>query len=178
MTDKSKPPPPPQDTDRLIEEEEELRKISPASGATGMNASDYYNMYDLFMNVVQKAKALGEDPQAFLSKTGVYNDKLFNAYARLMATAMKAISELNKMRNADKMAALILDEHTRELSQSVSIELGVELKRLIDSIDRGKSSPEVSAELKRLLYKRLPEIFMRAADATLASVKDEYGLPH
>lgn len=161
---------------RLIEEEEELRRISPTDGALGKNGSDYRNMYDLFLQVVEPAKTLRMDPKAFINRNGEYNDKMLGAYTRMMGTAIKALGELNKMRNNDKMIAHILDTQTRELVQAAAIEIGVYLKRVIENLDRTGDQDEAIIEIKRLMYRELPQIFIRAAASTLSSAKEEFGL--
>lgn len=162
---------------RLLEEEEELRKISPIDGAYGRNASDYRQMYDLFLRVVEDAKSLRADPHAFLNAQGQYNDKVINAYSKLIGLGMKAIDSLNKMRNADRMTAHILDAHTRELAQAVTIEIGLEIKDIIEKVDRGELTPgDFVIALKAFLYKRLPKIFLTSAKTTLHSAKEQYGL--
>jgi len=160
----------------LDSEEEELRKIAPSRGAFGENASDYLNMYDMFMSVIQHAKALSSDPNAFLTPQGTYNDKIINAYKGLMGTAIKAMTELNKMRNADKMTAFILDSNTRDLVGAASVEIGMEIKKIIDGVDSGNSSDEVVLGLKRLMYQKLPKIFTEAAQESLEITKETYGL--
>lgn len=166
------------DFDRLLEEEEALRDINPHEGALGLNSSDYRRMYDLFLRLFQDASALRADPHAFLTPTGQYNDKVINAYAKLMGLAMKGMESLNKMRNTDKMVSLMLDSTAKDLSQAACVELGVEIKGIIDVIDRGATSDEVVLALKRLMYKRVPEIFLKTASITLNSTKETYGLLH
>lgn len=163
--------------ERLIEEEEELRKISPTDGALGRNASDYHQMYSLFMQIVEQAKSIRLDPKAFVTATG-YNDRMLNAYTKMVSVGMKAISELNRMRNNDRMVAYMLDKQTRDLIQSVTIDIGIELKSLIDALDRGEQSDDLAVRIKKLMYRRLPDIFLKSASSTLESAKSEFGLLH
>lgn len=166
------------DIERLTEEEEELRALAPIEGAMGKNGSDYRNMYSMFLRLFQDAAALRADPKAFLTPSGQYNDKIINAYAKLMGLAMKGMESLNKMRNNDKMVAGILETNTKELAQAACIELGVEVKNIIDAIDRGASSDDVVLKLRRMMHTRIPEIFLKTASVTLHSTKDQYGLLH
>ncbi len=159
-----------------MEEEEELRKISPSEGAHGKNASDYYNMYDLFMGVVEQAKALKADPRAFVDSRGRYDDKIMNAYTRMIGTAIKAISELNRMRNHDRMVSHILDKQARELVQSSTIDLGLELKMLLEAIEKEEDSEDLILRVKKLMYRRLPEIFAKSAHSSLSLTKEEFGI--
>jgi hypothetical protein len=164
--------------DRLLEEEDALRDLSPMEGALGLNSSDYRRMYDLFLRLVQDAQSLRADPHAFLTPEGRYNDKIINAYAKLMGLAMKGMESLNRMRNNDKMVSTMLDSNARELSQLACVDLGVEIKSIIDMIDGGASSEDTVMSLRRLLYRRVPEIFLRGATSSLKSTKEEFGLLH
>ena len=162
--------------DRLEEEEEELRKISPIEGAMGRNGSDYKNLYDMFLRLFEDAATMRANPKAFINESGQYNDKIINAYAKLMGLAMKGIESLNRMRNNDRMVEKMLDGHAKEFAQYAAVELGVELKNVIDSIDRGASSDEIVIRLKKMMHKRIPEIFLRSATVTLQAAKEEHGL--
>lgn len=162
--------------DRLVEEDDELRSISPAEGAQGRNGSDYRQMYDMFLHLVNDAAAIRGDPKAFRDANGTYNDKVINAYSKIMSLAIKGMSELNRMRNNDKMVSKILNEHAQDLSQNVSIELGLEIKAIVEAIDHGESSEDIAIRLKRLMYRRIPEVFLRVASETLTASRAEYGL--
>jgi hypothetical protein len=161
---------------RLEEEEDALRDASVAEGAQGKNGSDYRQMYNLFLRLFNDAATIRADPNAFMTDKGQYNDKVINAYAKLMGLAMKGMSELNRMRNNDKMVARMLNENTKDLAQSVVIELGNELKSVIEAIDTGADSDEVVVRLKRLMYRRVPEIFLKSAGETLTATRESYGL--
>lgn len=165
-------------TQRLTEEEEELRALAPIEGALGKNGSDYRNMYSMFVRLFQDATALRADPKAFLTPSGQYNDKVINAYAKLMGLAMKGMESLNKMRNTDRMVAGLLEANTKELAQASCIELGIEIKKIIDSIDQGSDADDVVLRLRRLMHTRIPEIFLKTASTTLHAIKDQYGLLH
>lgn len=161
--------------DVLVEAEEELRGISPVDGVHGTNASDYKHLYDLFLQVKESAAAIRSNPTAFATAHG-YNDKVINAYTRLVSTAMKALSDLNRMRNNDRLVASMLDSHTKELAQSVTIDLARDLRELIGEVDNGLTSDETVIRLKQLLYKRLPEVLLANAQKSLTSSKREFGL--
>jgi len=165
------------DEARLLEEENELRAVSPIEGALGKNNSDYRAMYDLFLRLFNDAASLRADPSAFM-KDGVYNDKVINAYAKLMGLAMKGMEGLNRMRNNDKMVSRMLNETAQDMAQAVSIELGAELKAVIDLVDTGATPDETVIRLKRLMYKKVPEIFLKAANNSITSTREEYGLLH
>ncbi len=166
------------DLTRLLGEEEALRDLNPTEGAMGLNSSDYRRMYDLFLRLFQDAATLRADPQAFMTASGQYNDKIINAYAKLMGLAMKGMESLNRMRNNDKMVATILDSATRDIAQAACVDLGIELRNLIALIDRGASGNEVVIAIKRLMNKRVPEIFFKTTISTLHSTKEEFGLLH
>lgn len=162
---------------RLFEDEEELRRISPMDGVHGKNASDYRHMFDLFITMKEQATIIRADPNAFLAPSGKgYNDKMINAYAKLLGLAMKAMSELNRMRNHDKMTAHILNEHTREFTQGVTVDLSLELRKAVDALKRGEDRIEVAQMLEKLLYRRIPEIFLSSASSALQTTKKEFGL--
>lgn len=165
-----------QDVGRLIEEEDELRRISPSEGASGKHGSDYRHTFDLFLRLYQDAATIRKDPMAFIDAKGKYDATVINAYAKLMGLALRGMSELNKMRNNDKMVAGLLEAHTKDFAQSVAIELGAEVKAVIDAVDRGDNKAEVILQLKRLMHRKIPEIFLKSAGATLHASKEEYGL--
>lgn len=165
------------DLERVCEEESALRKASHAEGAMGHNSSDYRHMWTLFMQIVERADSMNSDPNAFSTGTG-FNEKTINAWTKMIATARSILEGLNKMRNADKMVGVILDKHTRTLAQAVTIDLGVELKRVLDSVDRGDDHSAIAFNIRKLMYKRLPEIFLRSARASLDSSREEFGLMH
>lgn len=161
---------------RLDEEEQALRDIDIVGGALGKNASDYTHMYSIFVSLVEHIKAIKADPAAFFDDRQRYNDKMLNAYSKLVSTAMKALSELNRMRNADKMTAHILDRHTRDLVQLAAVDIGKELKLAIEAAESGEDGAAIAERLRRLVHRRLPEIFVKSAQETLLSSKDEFGL--
>lgn len=165
------------DVDRFVEDESSLRAISPDEGVHGENSSDYRHMYDLFLRMTRAAATLRNDPTAFVGKYG-YDDKVMNAYIKMEATALKALSELNRMRNQDRMTTVILDNHTRDISEMVAIEVGRELRLLLGSLENESSvnTSELSLRLRSLLYKRLPEILITIANKSLDASKKEYGL--
>lgn len=162
--------------ERILAEEEELRSVSPMEGALGQNQSDYRTMWDLYSRLFQDAVALRADPKSFITASGQYNDKVINAYAKLMGLAMKGIESLNKMRNNDRMIAQMLNDSARDLSQQAAVELGVELSACIDMLDAGADREDVILRLKRLKHKRLPEIFLKTAGESIRSVKESHGL--
>lgn len=161
---------------RFDQEEEELRKMSPSEIALGRNSSDYFLMSDIFSNIAEHIRVIKADPKAFFDEAGRYNDKMINAYKGLVNTAMKALSELHRMRNADKMTAHILDHHTRDLVQSAAVEIGQELKSIADAAESGEDGALIATRVRRLLHRRLPEIFVKSASTTLAESKEEFGL--
>lgn len=162
--------------ERLFEEEEdELRAIGPAESAFGKNGSDYLRMSELCQRLFDDAATIRSNPRAFIVD-GHYNDKVINAYSKLMSLVLKGRADLSRMRNQDKMVDRILNENTRDLSQAVSIELGAEVKSIIQAIDAGSDSDEVIILLKRLMYQRIPQIFLKSAKETLESTREEYGL--
>jgi len=164
------------DFGRLLEDEDELRSISPSEGAYGKNGSDYRQMFAMFSRLLQDATVIRSDPKAFVDSKGNWNEKVLGAYAKLMGLAMKGMSELNKMRNNDKMVAGLLEAHTKDFAQSIAIELGAEVKSIIEAVDRGDNKLEVILLLKRLMHRKIPEIFLRSAGSTLHASKEEFGL--
>lgn len=162
---------------RLDEEDGALRAVSPTEGALGRNASDYHQMWSLFMQIVERANSMNADPNAFTTKYG-FNEKTLNAWTKMIATARSILEGLNKMRNADKMTRYILENYTRGLAQSVTIELGMEVKTVLDALDAGEDREAIAIRLKRFIYRRVPEIFLRSATETLASTKEEFSLLH
>jgi hypothetical protein len=162
--------------ERLLEDEEALRDIGFEEGAQGKNGSDYRKLYDIWLKIFEFANTIKADPQAFQFANGAYNDKMINAYSKLMGLAMKGMTDLNRMRNTDRMVARMLSENSQNLAQSVSIELGLELKAVIEAIDRGETSDEVAIRLKRIMYRKVPEIFLKSASEALTSTRESYGL--
>lgn len=162
---------------RLAEDEDMLRGVSPVEGALGRNSSDYHNMWSLFTQVVDRANAMNADPTAFVTSHGV-NEKTLNAWTKMIATAKSILSDLNRMRNTDRLVAGLLEDHTRALTQAVCAELGVEVKAIIDAIDAGEDKNDVVIMLKALMYRRIPEIFLKSASTTLVTAKEEFGLLH
>ena len=160
---------------RLAEEEEELRKISPIEGALGRNHSDYHSMWNLFTQIVDRANVMNQDPAAFVTKDG-FNEKTLSVWTKMISTAKSILEGLNKMRNNDKMMSLLLEDHTKAFTQSVCIELGVEIKRIIEDIDEGSTKDDIILSLKRLMYKKIPHIFTKSATSTLAQAKEDFSL--
>lgn len=165
------------DLGRLEEEEEALRRVSPIEGALGRNASDYHNMFTLFRQIVERANALNENPNAFMGPMGQINTKALDSWTKLINTARQTLQNLNSMRNADRMTSYILDRHTRDLVQAVTVELGLELKEILDMVENeGGTADDVAFKIRKLMHRRLPDIFLRSATGTLQTVKQEYGL--
>lgn len=164
------------DLERFESEENELRASSAYEGALGRNDSDYMQMWGIFMALSRRAAAMGADPSAFVNPvTGQYNLKAVEVWQRLWDTARKTISDLNKMRNQDRMTGHILDEHTRSFSEAVAAPLGAELRSIVDLLD--ESDPDgASRALQQLLTRGIVDIFSTAAATTLPALKAEYGL--
>lgn len=143
---------------RMDDEEQELRRIAP-----GDNHDDYHHMYALFVDVVQHALGMSTDPNAFRDSRGDYNALTINAYRGLLSTAAKTLESLNKMRNADKMTEYLVEQSTRDLVGAASIEIGFELKKILDMLDSGASDGELGIAIKQLMFRKLPSIFAQAS---------------
>lgn len=165
------------DEERLRVDEDELRRVSAVEGALGQNASDYHNMWTLFTQMVERADAMNENPNAFLTAQGTIDVRALGAWTKMIATAKSILEGLNRMRNDDKMVAHMLDDHTRMFVQDVSISIGMELKGLIDRLEEDGEREHADA-VRRILYRRLSEIFLRSAESTLTQAREKFGLVH
>lgn len=161
------------DESRLDADEQDLLDLG--TGAMGQDYSDYRHMYDLFQKAIQPALAL-KDSDAFLdAKHKTWDVQVMNVYVKLIQTAIKAMSELNRMRNADKMTSLLLEEHTQALSQRAARNLAVELEGISKLLAQGNTEA-AKVTLHDFVRERIPEIFLEAGLAALDEVREEYGL--
>lgn len=165
------------DTARLDEEEEALRSLSPTETALGHNASDYHNMTALYRQIIERVSAMNDDPRAFVTKSGAYDVKALGVWKSLAGEARQMLQGLNAMRNSDKMTSHILEQHTREFSQAVAVNLGQALSQIIMSLDQSDRD-EIKQELLRFVSQRMPAIFASAGRSTLSASKEEFGLLH
>lgn len=165
------------DVERLLEEEEELRKISPEEGAHGRNSSDYRNMYDYYMDIVQQHKSILKSA-SFVDKRGNWNHNLINAWTKMVSTGMKAIEALNKMRNTDRMVGDILGKHTLRISVEVSGQISREIGKIVEMARAGEDRVVIIRKLEELQKIGLVSLFTTAAKDTLASTKEEFSLLH
>lgn len=163
------------DIGRLEEEEEALRAVSPIDGAFGRNASDYHNMWAMFQQIINRASAMNSDPTAFMTHQGRYDEKTLSVWVKMLGTAHRILEGLNKARNSDRLTAYILEKHTRDYSSAIAVELGRNLQEAIDATDDGDMD-ELKERLFQLLHVGIPDMFVRAANKTLAGAKEEFGL--
>lgn len=163
---------------RLDEEEEHLRQYNLLAGVKGENTSDYRHVYDLFLKIYTDAKALRANKTIFIDPTThKVNDKAINAYAKLISIALKAISELNRMRNSDKLVQSVLDKHAQTMAQALTTNLAVELTRIITGLQNGTMTAQKGAQaLRLLLHRRLPEFCVEARDEAYEQAKTEFKL--
>lgn len=164
--------------DLLEKEEAELRRLSPHEGAMGLNASDYKSMFSLFRRMVEDTLALRSDPNSLLNSRGQWDPKILTVYTKMIDTAAKILKNLNSMRNTDKMTSHLLESQTRSFANSVAVGLSIEFKELLAAIDRGESRDDLALRVKRIMFKRLPEIMVKSSDDTLKESKESFGLLH
>lgn len=143
----------------------------------GRNHSDYHYLFNLFQQIIERANSMNSDPTAFVDKFG-YNEKLISAWTKMIATAKSILEALSKMRNADKMVGLMIEDHTKVFTQACCVEIGNEIKKVIEVIDTDEDRDQVVIMLKRLMYKKIPEVFLKAAVATVNQTKADYHVMH
>lgn len=159
---------------RLDEDEEALSQLAPVAGAMGEGYSDYRNMYDLFQRAIQPAITL-QDSAAFVNAKGGWNPEVMNVYVRLISTAIKAMSELNRMRNADRMTAALLEEQTKAVAQSAARRISVELRGVQTLLEEG-SIEAAQKSLQHFLSRGLPDLLLDSSVTSLREIREEYGL--
>jgi hypothetical protein len=162
---------------RVEEEETELRKVSPIEGALGKNASDYHNMWALYSQLVERVQSLNVDANSFVTPHGTVDVRTLATWTKMIATAKSILEGLNRMRNEDKMVTHMLDRQTRLLVQDVSIGIGLQLKGFIDRLE-ARGQHDIADDMRRFLYRRLAGIFLKAAETTLNTSKQEFKLLH
>lgn len=163
---------------RLLEDDEELRKFSPEDGALGRNNSDYHAMYYMHSQVLTLANQIRQDPGAMKTEEGHWNRQNIAVYDKLVSTAIKAQSELNKMRNQDRMTTHIVREHSANLLIETSAGLGREINRVVEMLQAGEDRQVVTVALKQLLSRVLPPMMTKISKEVLESTIEKFGLPN
>jgi hypothetical protein len=140
---------------RLEREALELERADPRVGALGERDNDYFRMWELFQRLMTRVVALDKDPTAFWTADGRHDMHKLNVWTGMVSAARGVLSDLNKMRNSDRLTASILEQHTLKLSQSLAAGLGEQL---------------------RAVESAMPAMFRRAAEETLEMTRSRYGL--
>ena len=152
-----------------------LQEADPKVGALGKNDADYFRMNELFMRLMGRIVALDKDPTAFFTEDSRHDMHKLNVWTGMISAARGVLSDLNKMRNGDRLTASILDQHTLHLAQSLSAGLGEELRPVQAALARGDSDT-ASRLLSGALSERVPALFRAAVEESLDHTKTKYGL--
>lgn len=157
--------------ERLEEESEALRSLSVAQRMSARHGI-WMNAWALFSKMLERAEAINDNPNAFLTGKGDIDVRALGAWTKMIGTARAILSDLNKMQESNTQISHILDKHARDLIKESALEIGVELKKIHDEAVDSK----VKAHIRTLMYKQLSQIFLDAATRTLHSTKEEFGL--
>jgi hypothetical protein len=157
-----------------------MKETSPDIGALGKEDNDYFVMWDLFRRLLRRIVAIDADPTAFLSLDGRHDMIRLNTWAGMIDKARSALSDLNKMRNSDKLTMNILEQHTLSFSKTVASGLGDEVRVIIDEL-RSNSDPQfhaVADRIQDIVSERVPLLFASAGEQALEAIKKRYKLLH
>lgn len=149
--------------------------------ALGKNDSDYHNMVELFRRLMRRIIALDADPMAFLSEDGKnHSTNRLNTWKSMIDSAARIVSDLNRMRNQDKMTVSILENHTKKFATAVAGPIGAEIREVRDQlIDiQDPKAQQLALRLDALLTVGVTDIFSKAATSSLRQSKEQYKLPN
>lgn len=164
--------------DKLSQTEIEMLSTNPEDLALGRNDSDYHNMADLFRRLLRRVAALDADPTAFITAEGRHDMSKLNIWAAMINTAKGVLSDLNKMRNSDRLTISILESHTKSFTAAIAGPLATALLPIHQELAR-HPDPNVQAvagKVQQLLQSGVVDIFRRAADESLRKSKEQFKL--
>lgn len=156
----------------------ELLQVNPEDGALGKNDSDYHNMWDLFRRLMRRVAALDADPTTFITDNGKHDLAKLNIWAGIINTARGCLTDLNKMRNSDRLTVSILESHTKTFTAAVAQPLAATLLPLQEELAQhtDPNIQAIAARINDLLQVGVVDIFQRAAEDSMRRSKDQFKL--
>ncbi len=91
--------------------------------------------------------------------------------------ARSALSDLNKMRNSDKLTLSILNQHTVNFSKIVAAGIRDEMRVVLDELRRD-GHDLLADRLENIVSERVPLLFATAGQQVLNDLKEKYKLLH
>lgn len=162
--------------ERLTKDDRFLRSLSTREGARGEDESDYRHMYDLYVRISERLRALDNDPTAFITPHNTHDKDMYRIMAVLLAESRKTIEALNKMRNSDRLTLAILDAHTQLFSELVAIPLGEKLKNILLTLQSTPGADQAKTQLLTFLHQDLIGLFQNAAIQAMETSRSTYKL--
>lgn len=163
---------------RFDDDERHLRKIADDSGPMGGDASDYKQMWGLFLRVMRRIDALESDPGLFLTPAGSIDKEMLKIIDKLVNTAGGLMKSLNKMRNSDALVAGIVEYNTRVLASDLAKEIAGELRGIRAAVEKLSGGQAVAVSIDQLLMDRLPILFRHSAETALVKTRDYFQPPN
>ena len=161
---------------KLIDDDRILRTLSATENAPGQAESDYAHLWDMYVRISQRMKAIDADPTAFLGQHGGYDVAMLRTLKDLTAESRHLLETRSKMINSDRLTRAILEEHARTMVQLVAQPLGEELKAFLSELKTLPGSSDLYTRLAGLLQHRLPVMFREAAGQAILKASEEYNL--
>jgi hypothetical protein len=177
------PPPlhrPEADEARMYMEEDEklLKTVADDRAALGYDFSDYKRINDLFLRLYRRIEAIDADPTAFRNGDGEANGYKLVMWVKLIDSARMLISDLNKMRNSDRLTLDMLHGHTKRLSIKAIDDLQAELGSVIAMLEQSDDEFALRGAkvLEAIQQQGVISIFTSAASDTLQQSIEEFNL--
>lgn len=161
---------------RIIDDDRTLRRL-PLPGKTISNdIDDYDEMRALFCELAETMRAIRSDPNALKSPFGGYDVGMIRAMTGMIDALRKIISDVNKMKNSDRLTLAILEGHTKTMSQNLAIPLGEKIRIVLSQLESVEGADAAYDTLMSLVSGDIVEIFRNAATQAMTSSREQYNL--
>lgn len=161
---------------RITEDDKSLRLLPlPGRAADTEEADEYDEMRALFVELAETMRAIRSDPNSLKSPLGGYDVSMIRAITSMVDALRKIMSDINKMKNSDRLTLAILETHTRSMSQNLAIPLGEKIRVTLAHIEDGEIDAARDS-LMALVQGDIVDIFREAATQAMTSSREQYRL--